>query len=76
MSYMFDIEKIAEESGLADEVIRRIREDVRQEFPKDEMMYELHVMRAIESEKNKVMRFEKKGEQLPQSGDEATALPQ
>lgn len=53
MGYMFDVERIANESGLLNEVIERIKEEVRKEFPKDEMMYELHLMRAIESEKNK-----------------------
>jgi hypothetical protein len=53
MGYMFDVERIANESGLPNEVIDRIKEEVRKEFPKDEMMYELHLMRAIDSEKNK-----------------------
>lgn len=53
MGYMFDVEKIARESGLSEELIKKIEEEVRKEFPKDEMMYELHFMRAIESEKSK-----------------------
>ena len=35
---MFDVERIANESGLLNEVIERIKEEVRKEFPKDEMM--------------------------------------
>lgn len=53
MGYMFDVEKIVKESGLPEELIRKIQEEVRKEFPKDEMMYELHLMRAIETEKGK-----------------------
>lgn len=53
MGYMFNIEKIIKEAGLPMELVKTIEEEVRQEFPKDEMMYELHLMRAIETEKNK-----------------------
>jgi len=76
MSYMFDIDKIARESGLPEEIIGKIRDEVRQEFPKDEMMYELHVMRAIESEKNKAMRLKDERGSVPEMADQAPALPQ
>ncbi len=37
MAYMFNIEKIIEESGLPMELIKTIEKEVRQEFPKDEI---------------------------------------
>jgi len=54
MSYMFDIEKIVEKSGLSKRVIKQIEQEVRKEFPKDEAMYELHLLRAIETEKKRL----------------------
>jgi hypothetical protein len=49
MAYFFDLEKAAKESGLSEETVRKIEKEVREEFPDDDMMYELHVLRAIES---------------------------
>ena len=53
MGYMIDIEKILKKSGLPQKLVQKIEKEVRQEFPKDEMMYELHLMRAIEAERDK-----------------------
>ena len=53
MGYMIDIEKILKKSGLPQKLVQKIEKKVRQEFPKDEMMYELHLMRAIEAERDK-----------------------
>lgn len=30
-------------------ILRKIEKEIKAEFPKDEMMYELHVLRAIKS---------------------------
>lgn len=49
MAYFFDIEKATKESGLSEEIIEKIKREAREEFPDDDMMYELHVLRAIES---------------------------
>ncbi len=46
---MFDIKKAAKEYGLSREQIAKIKREVRQEFPRDEVLYELHVIRAIMS---------------------------
>ncbi len=43
---MFDLEKVKRESGLAPSVLTRIEEKVREDFD-DEMMFELHLIRAI-----------------------------
>ncbi len=45
----FDINKIAEKSGLPEQVIMKIKEEARKEFPADDLMYELHLMRAIKA---------------------------
>jgi hypothetical protein len=74
MGYMFNIDKIVRDSGLSEWIIKRTKEEVRKEFPNDEMMYELHVMRAIEAEKNKAlglktrMRRKRGGQTLQSKG--------
>lgn len=60
MNTFFDIEKAAKESGLSQEVLNQIKADVRQEFQHDEMMYELHILRAIETEKTKQFTSQEK----------------
>ena len=42
----FDFEKTASEAGISREKLSELKKKIRQEFPKDEMMYELHVLRA------------------------------
>ncbi len=42
----FAFENVAREAGIGGDDLRRLREAARREFPRDEMMYELHVLRA------------------------------
>lgn len=44
---MFDYRVAAQRAGIADEDVTRLCQVVRDEFPDDEMMFELHVLRAI-----------------------------
>ncbi len=45
----FDYQKVAKEMRLPDSVLKAIEREVKEEFPSDKMMYELHVLRAIKS---------------------------
>ena len=45
----FDYQKVAKEMNVPDTTLKRIEKEVKEEFPKDKMMYELHVLRAIRS---------------------------
>ena len=45
----FDYQKVAKEMKVPDSILKRIEKEVREEFPKDKMMYELHVLRALRS---------------------------
>jgi len=45
----FDYQKVAREMNLTPTTLQKIEKEVRREFPKDKMMYELHVLRAIRS---------------------------
>ena len=51
MSY-FDYDKVAHEAGIPTNKLEELCQLIRQEFPKDEMMYELHVLRACMAIKN------------------------
>ena len=42
----FDYEKVAQEAGIAPDKMAKLTSIIRQEFPKDDLMFELHVLRA------------------------------
>lgn len=46
---MLNVEKILKEKGLTQEQINIIKAEVRREFPSDDMMYELHLIRLVHS---------------------------
>ena len=46
MAQMFDYEKFEKELKLPKDTVIKIRASVREEFPKDDMMYELHLVRV------------------------------
>ncbi|MBS3913945.1 MAG: hypothetical protein KG003_05565 [Bacteroidetes bacterium] len=45
----FDYKKTARENHLSDSLLQKIEKEVQLEFPNDKMMFELHVLRAINS---------------------------
>ena len=45
----FDYRSVAKEMSVPEEIVVKIEEDVKKEFPNDKMMYELHVLRALKS---------------------------
>lgn len=45
----FDYITVAKTMKIPNHIIKKIESDVRQEFPNDKMLYELHVLRAIKS---------------------------
>jgi len=45
----FDYYKVAKEMGISKDIIEKVENDVKNEFPDDIMMYELHVLRALKS---------------------------
>lgn len=42
----FDYQKVAEEAGIPARSLAEISHLVREEFPKDDMLYELHLLRT------------------------------
>jgi len=45
----FDYRKVAKEMNVPNTILKKIEREVKDEFPKDKMMYELHVLRALRS---------------------------
>jgi hypothetical protein len=45
----FDYRKVAKEMNVPNIILKKIEKEVKDEFPKDKMMYELHVLRALRS---------------------------
>ena len=45
----FDYQKVAKDMKMPASILKKIEKEVKAEFPKDKMMYELHVLRAIKS---------------------------
>lgn len=42
----FNYEKVAREAGIPTDRLAELCESIREDFPTDDMMYELHVLRA------------------------------
>lgn len=42
----FDYEPVAHEAGITDADLRRLEAQVRADFPADDMLFELHLLRA------------------------------
>ena len=45
----FDYQKVARQMKVPNPILKKIEKEVKEEFPKDKMMYELHVLRALRS---------------------------
>jgi hypothetical protein len=45
----FDYYKIADEMDISKDIVNKIEKEVKEEYPDDRMMFELHVMRALKS---------------------------
>jgi hypothetical protein len=54
----FDAEKVALEASIPPDKLDRLRLLIRQEFPRDEMMYELHLLRACMAIKNGIVTID------------------
>ena len=44
---MFDINKVIKDSGLPKAEVSRLQKEIKQDYPHDSMLYELHVIRAL-----------------------------
>jgi len=53
MSVVFDIKEKARELGISEDIYEKLEKEVREEFPNDEMMFKLHLIRVLESHSQK-----------------------
>ena len=44
--HYFDFQKVADQAGISTEHLKQLQQTIRREFPRDEMMCELHVLRT------------------------------
>jgi len=51
MNKLFDLDELIKNSGLPKTKVRALLKETRKEFPNDELLWELHVVRAIMHEK-------------------------
>jgi hypothetical protein len=54
----FNYEKVACEAGIPDDKLEQLCKSIRREFPRDDMMYELHVLRACMAIKDGYIKLE------------------
>lgn len=45
----FDYKQVAKKMGIPESILKRIKREVKREFPSDKMMYEVHVLRTVRS---------------------------
>jgi len=55
----FDYEEVAREARIPPEKLDNLRSSVKREFPHDEMMYELHLLRACLAIRDGVLTLDK-----------------
>ena len=46
---MFDINKAIKDSKLTKEEVNNLKKEVKKDYPRDQMLYELHMIRALKS---------------------------
>ena len=53
MDTIFNYQSIADKFGISDNIVKKIEKEVKKEIPNDNMIMELHVLRALKSYANK-----------------------
>jgi len=53
MSTIFDYSSMAKEFKIPEKIVRKIEKEVKREIPNDNMIMELHVLRALKAYANK-----------------------
>jgi phosphopantetheinyl transferase len=63
--HYFDYEKTAREARIPPDKLDELRQVVRQDFPRDDLMYELHLLRACMAIREGLLTLEKAMEREP-----------
>ncbi len=46
---MFDINKAVKDSGLSKKEVDNLKREIKKDYPHDQMLYELHMIRALKT---------------------------
>ena len=57
MNTIFDYSSMAKEFKISEKIVRKIEKEVKKEIPNDNMIMELHVLRALKAYANKCHSF-------------------
>jgi len=52
MNTIFDYQSVADKFGISDNIVKKVEKEVRKEIPNDNMIMELHILRALKSYAN------------------------
>ena len=52
MDTIFDYQSVADNFGISNNIVMEIVEEIRKEIPNDNMIMELHILRALKSYAN------------------------
>ena len=50
---MFDISKAIKSSGLSKKEVIHLEKEIKKDYPRDQMLYELHMIRALKARNTK-----------------------
>ena len=53
MNTIFDYQSVADKFGISAAIVKKVEKEVKKEIPNDNMIMELHIMRALKSYANK-----------------------
>jgi hypothetical protein len=53
MDTIFNYQSVANKFGIPDNIVKEIVKEIRKEIPNDNMIMELHILRALKSYANK-----------------------
>lgn len=56
--YYFDYQKVAQDAGITPDALEELRRVIRREFPHDDMLYELHLLRACRAMRDGHLKLE------------------
>jgi hypothetical protein len=54
----FAYQKVAREAGLTDDQLNQLAQVIRADYPNDEMLYELHMLRACRAIRDRDISFD------------------
>ena len=54
MDTIFDYQSVADRFGISADIVKKVENEIKKEIPNDNMIRELHILRALKSYANKL----------------------